>query len=125
MLFKQLRSSSNKNQDVKKNLDAILRGIQENKILKTFDKYYHKDVVMYEKGDSTNRVGKVNNRIAEKSFAKNAKIHELKVLKVLIDGDNTAYESEMTFTYSGTKITKTQWALQQWKDGLIIKEEFY
>ncbi|KAF2077786.1 hypothetical protein CYY_000907 [Polysphondylium violaceum] len=111
--------------NIRSNLEAVLKGIQENKIVETFDKYYHDDVVMFEKGDSTNRVGKAQNRVAEQGFASNATIHELKVLKVLVDGDNSAYEAEMTFTYAGNKITKTQWSIQQWKDGLIIKEEFY
>eukprot|EP01132_Coremiostelium_polycephalum_P007649 gene7649-9408_t len=111
--------------NIRANLEAIIKGIQENKILEVFDKYYHEDVVMYEKGDSTNRVGKPANRKAEEGFVNNATIHEAKVLKVLVDGDNSAYEMYMDFTYGGNKVAKTQWALQQWKEGLVIKEEFY
>ncbi|EGC34593.1 hypothetical protein DICPUDRAFT_79653 [Dictyostelium purpureum] len=109
----------------KENLEEIIKGIQENKILEAFDKYYHDDVIMFEKGDSTNRVGKAANRKAEEGFVNNATIHEAKVLKLLVDGDNTAYEMLMDFTYGGNRITKTQWAIQQWKDGKVIKEEFY
>ncbi|KAN0050322.1 hypothetical protein ACTA71_003441 [Dictyostelium dimigraforme] len=110
---------------IKENLEAIIKGIQENKILEVFDKYYHDDVVMYEKGDSTNRVGKEANRKAEESFVNNATIHEARITKVLVDGNNTAYEMFMDFTYGGNKVAKTQWALQEWKDGKVIKEEFY
>ncbi|EAL65085.1 hypothetical protein DDB_G0284631 [Dictyostelium discoideum AX4] len=110
---------------IKENLEAIIKGIQENRILEVFDKYYHNDVVMYEKGDSTNRVGKEANRKAEESFVNNATIHEAKLTKILVDGNNTAYEMYMDFTYGGHKVAKTQWALQEWKDGKVIKEEFY
>ncbi|GAM21672.1 hypothetical protein SAMD00019534_048470, partial [Acytostelium subglobosum LB1] len=111
--------------NIRENLNTILKGIQDNKILEVFDKYYHNNVVMYEKGDSTNRVGKDANRKSEQSFVDNATIHEAKVLKILVDGNNTAYEMYMDFTYGGHNVKKTQWAIQQWQDGLVIKEEFY
>ncbi|KAM9984077.1 hypothetical protein ACTFIY_000750 [Dictyostelium cf. discoideum] len=102
----------------KLNLEAVIKGIQTNKILEVFDKYYHDEIVMYENGDSTNRVGKAANRKAEESFVNNATIHEAKLLKTIIDGDNTAYEMYMDFTYESM-------AVQQWSNDLIIKEEFY
>ncbi|KAM9961831.1 hypothetical protein ACTFIR_004692 [Dictyostelium discoideum] len=111
--------------NIKSNLESIIKGIQDNKILEVFDKFYHQDVIMYEKGDSTNRVGKAANRKAEESFVNNATIHEAKLLKTIVDGDNTAYEMYMDFTYGEHRIKKNQWAIQQWSNGLIIKEEFY
>ncbi|KAM9987874.1 hypothetical protein ACTFIZ_003235 [Dictyostelium cf. discoideum] len=111
--------------NIKSNLESIIKGIQTNKILEVFDKYYHQDVIMYEKGDSTNRVGKAANRKAEESFVNNATIHEAKLLKLLVDGNNTAYEMYMDFTYGEHRIKKNQWAVQQWSNDLVIKEEFY
>ncbi|KAM9961840.1 hypothetical protein ACTFIR_004701 [Dictyostelium discoideum] len=111
--------------NIKSNLESIIKGIQDNKILEVFDKYYHQDVIMYEKGDSTNRVGKAANRKAEESFVNNATIHEAKLLKLLVDGNNTAYEMYMDFTYGEHRIKKNQWAVQQWSNDLVIKEEFY
>ncbi|EFA77835.1 hypothetical protein PPL_09333 [Heterostelium album PN500] len=113
------------NSNLRENLEAIIRGIQENKILEVFDKYYHPEIVMYEKGDSTNRVGFEANRKAEQGFVSNATIHEAKVLKIIVDGENTGYEMYMDFTYGGNKVQKTQWAFQQWKDNKVIKEEFF
>ncbi|EFA79712.1 hypothetical protein PPL_07403 [Heterostelium album PN500] len=112
--------------NIRENINAIIKGIQENKILEIFEKYYADDVVMYEKGDSTNRVGKDQNRKAEEAFVNNATIHEAKLLKVLVDGNNTAYEMYMDFTYGGHNVKKTQWAIQQWNNnGLVVKEEFF
>ncbi|KAM9961841.1 hypothetical protein ACTFIR_004702 [Dictyostelium discoideum] len=111
--------------DIKSNLEAIIEGTRDNRILEVFDKYYHPDVIMYEKGDSTNRVGKAANRKAKESFVKKARIHEAKVLKLIIDGNDTAYQMYIEFTYCGNRVKKTQWAVQQWSNGLVIKEEFY
>ncbi|KAN0043243.1 hypothetical protein ACTA71_010883 [Dictyostelium dimigraforme] len=111
--------------NIKSNLESIIKGIQDNKILEVFYKYYHKDIIMYEKGDSTNRVGKDVNRKPKESFVNNSTIHEAKLLKLLIDGNNTAYEMYMDFTYGEHHIKKNQWAIQQWSNGLVIKEEFY
>ncbi|EFA83907.1 hypothetical protein PPL_02977 [Heterostelium album PN500] len=66
--------------NIRENNNAIIKGIQENKILEIFEKYYADDVVMYEKGDSANRVGKYQNRKAEEAFVNNATIHEAKVI---------------------------------------------
>ncbi|GAM21799.1 hypothetical protein SAMD00019534_049740, partial [Acytostelium subglobosum LB1] len=115
---------SSENYQVAEGIQEILKGILEGRILEIFDKYYHKDIVMYEKGDSTNRVGKAANRIAEESFIKNATFHEARVEKLIIDGNNTAYQMYLDFTYGGHRVQKTQWAMQEWKDGLVIKEEF-
>ncbi|KAM9994938.1 hypothetical protein ACTFIY_001123 [Dictyostelium cf. discoideum] len=113
-----------KTHDIRANLEAVIKGIQDNKILEVFEKYYHDEIVMFEKGDSTNRVGKAANRAAEEAFVSNATIHEAKVLKTIVDGENSAYEMFMDFTYGGNRVQKTQWAFQQWSNGLIIKEEF-
>ncbi|EFA84772.1 hypothetical protein PPL_01764 [Heterostelium album PN500] len=64
--------------NIKSNIEAIIKGIESNKILDIFEKYYAEDVVMYEKGDSSNRVGKDQNRKAEEAFVNNATIHEVK-----------------------------------------------
>ncbi|KAM9978116.1 hypothetical protein ACTFIY_011855 [Dictyostelium cf. discoideum] len=93
--------------DIKSNLESIIKGIQTNKILEVFDKYYHQDIIIFEKGDSTNHVGKAANRKAEESFVNNSTIHESKLLKLLVDANNIS-------AYS-----------QQWSNGLVIKEEFY
>ncbi|KYQ93349.1 hypothetical protein DLAC_06020 [Tieghemostelium lacteum] len=112
------------NETIEQSLNAIIKGIQSNKILEVFDKYYHDEVVMYENGTSENRTGKAANRKAEEGFVNNATIHSAVVNKLLITGNNTSYEMTMDFTYGGHRIQKTQWAFQEWKDGKIIKEEF-
>eukprot|EP01133_Synstelium_polycarpum_P003950 gene3950-4574_t len=111
--------------NIRANLEAIIKGIQDNQILATFDKYYHDDVVMSEKGDTTNRIGKPANRVAEENFANNAKIHEAKVLKIMVDGNLSGYQMYMKFNYGEHLVEKTQWAIQEWSNGLIIREDFF
>ncbi|KAM9955576.1 hypothetical protein ACTFIW_007506 [Dictyostelium discoideum] len=110
---------------VRENLLVIIKSVQENRFLEAFEIYYDNNVVMYEKGDSTNRVGKEANRKAEESFLNNVSIHETKITKILVDGNNSAYEMYMNFTYDGYQVAETQWALQEWKNGKVTKEEFY
>ncbi|EFA74722.1 hypothetical protein PPL_11753 [Heterostelium album PN500] len=98
--------------NIREIINAIIKGIQENKILEIFE--------------STMLVGKDQNRKAEEAFVNNATIHEAKVLKVWVDGNNTTYEMYMDFTYGGHNVKKTQWAIQKWNNnGLVVKEEFF
>ncbi|EGC29766.1 hypothetical protein DICPUDRAFT_158609 [Dictyostelium purpureum] len=84
--------------NTKTKLLEVIKGIQENRIMEVFEKYYHDDVIMYEKRDSTNRVGKEANRISEQVFADNVIIKEAKILKLLVDGNNSAYQMFMDFS---------------------------
>ncbi|EFA77348.1 hypothetical protein PPL_12560 [Heterostelium album PN500] len=98
---------------VRDNLNDIIDSIKENRILESFEKYYHDDVVMYEKGNCTNRVGKEQNRIAEQWFVDNAVINEVKLTKMMVDGLNSAYEMYMDITEGGVNSKNTQWAIQE------------
>ncbi|EFA75297.1 hypothetical protein PPL_11373 [Heterostelium album PN500] len=89
------------NSNLRLNLESIIKGIQENRILEVFDKFYHQDIVM-------------------KGFSSNATVHEAKVLKIIVDADNTGYEMYMDFTYAGNRMQKTQWAFQQWKNNKYL-----
>ncbi|GAM18184.1 hypothetical protein SAMD00019534_013590, partial [Acytostelium subglobosum LB1] len=111
--------------NIRERLNAILNGVKEGKYMEEFEKYYHKDVVMIDTGDTTNRVGKEQNRKTEQTFYDNSVLHEVKVNKILVDGNNSAYEIYMHFTNGGVNTKWLVWSIQEWKDGLIIKEEFW
>ncbi|KAF2073961.1 hypothetical protein CYY_004748 [Polysphondylium violaceum] len=109
--------------DIRKNLNSILKAIQENRILEAFEKYYHNDIIIYEKG--VNRVGKQENRTFEQGLASHTIVSDLKVLTLLVDENCSAYECIITFsTDQDTNITKSHyWSFQKWDQGLIVKEE--
>lgn len=110
----------------RKNLLAVLDGLATGRLMEGFETYYADDVVMSENGEADpNRVGKEKNRAFEQSFSDNAKWNGAKVGPILADGDHTAYEMWMDFQYGEYHIVRTQVAMQEWKNGQIVKETFY
>lgn len=110
----------------KANVQAVIDGILAGKILETFDAYYADDVVMSE-NKKDERVGKAKNREYELQFLGNIQeFHGANVGKTLVDGDNAAVEWTFDVTFKGgNRVVMEQVALQTWKDGKIIREDFY
>jgi hypothetical protein len=97
------------------------------RLLDGFERYYAEGCVLSENGDpAQTRHGKATNREYETYFANHAEWHGVRVGPVIADGDVTAYEMWMDFTINGQRVTRTQWAVQQWDaDGQIEKETFF
>ncbi len=110
----------------KDNVQAVIDGILAGKILETFDTYYDDHVVMSE-NKKDERVGKARNREYELQFLGNVQeFHGATVGRILVDGDNAAVEWTFDFTFKdGNRVVMQQVALQTWKDGKVIREDFY
>jgi hypothetical protein len=96
------------------------------KALDAFEKFYHNDVVMQE-NEGAPTVGKVANLQREKQFFANITDFRGAEVKALAIGDNV---STVVWSYDYTHkewgVRKyTQASVQHWKDGLIIKEQFF
>ncbi len=107
-------------------VQAVIDGILTGKILETFDVYYADDVVMSENGAEA-RVGKSVNREYEIKFLDNIlEFHGGQVGRVIVDGDHAAVEWSFDITFKdGNRVKMQQVAVQTWKDGKIIREDFY
>ncbi len=102
--------------------DMILQG----KALEAFDLYYHNEVVMQE-NDNPEVIGKESNRKREEEFfGAITEFRGAKPLKVTVGENTTMVEWNFDYTHKdwGEK-NYTQVAVQEWKDGQIIKEKFY
>ncbi|UCE62932.1 MAG: nuclear transport factor 2 family protein, partial [Nitrospirota bacterium] len=101
-------------------------GIMNGKILETFDAYYADDVVMSE-NLKDERVGKAANREYEVKFMNNVQeFHGAKVGRVIVEGDHAAVEWTFDVTFKGgNRVVMNQVAVQTWKDGKVIREDFY
>ncbi|MBD0822919.1 MULTISPECIES: nuclear transport factor 2 family protein [Aestuariibaculum] len=102
--------------------DLILQG----KALEAFDEFYHDDVVMQE-NNNPECVGKELNRKREEEFF-NAitEFRSAKPLKVTVGENITMVEWHFDYTHKDWGIKNyNQIAVQEWKDGKIIKERFY
>ncbi|AJR03945.1 SnoaL-like domain-containing protein [Siansivirga zeaxanthinifaciens] len=102
--------------------DMILQG----KALEAFDEFYHDDVVMQE-NDTPEFVGKEINRKREEAFfAAITEFRCAKPLKIAIGENTTMVEWHFDYTHKDLGIRNfNQIAVQEWKDGKIIKEKFY
>jgi ketosteroid isomerase-like protein len=111
---------------IKDNVQSVIDGILAGKILETFDAYYSDNVVMSE-NKTEERVGKAKNREYELQFLGSIQeFHGAKVSRVVVDGDNAAVEWTFEVTFKGgNRVAMKQVALQTWKDGKIIREDFY
>jgi hypothetical protein len=102
--------------------DMILQG----KALEAFETFYHDDVVMQE-NDNEEFIGKdVNRKREEEFFNSITEFRGAKPLKVTIGENTTMVEWHFDYTHKDWGIKNyTQVAVQDWKDGKIIKEKFY
>ena len=110
----------------KSQVQAVIDGILTGKVLETFDAYYADNVVMSE-NLKDERVGKAANREYELKFLDNVQeFHGAKVGRVIVEGDHAAVEWTFDITFKGgNRVAMQQVAVQTWKDGKIIREDFY
>jgi hypothetical protein len=102
--------------------DLVLQG----KALDAFDKYYHDDVVMQENENAPVK-GKESNRRRElEFFASITEFRAARPLKVTIGEDTTMVQWQYDYTHKDWGVRNyTQVSVQEWKDGKIIKEQFF
>ena len=111
--------------NIENDVQGVIEGILSGKIIDTFDKYYADDVVMTENGEGE-RVGKTACRNYEVDFVNRFEFHNASVGRTLIQGDDAAIEWTFELTpKGGSRQTQKQVALQTWKNGKIIREDFY
>jgi hypothetical protein len=109
------------------NVLDLIEHLTTGRLLDGFEKHYCDACVMSENGDpEQTRHGKEANRQYETYFANNSEWHGVKLGPIVADGNTTAYEMWMDFSLAGDRITRTQWAVQEWNDaGQIVKETFF
>lgn len=111
---------------IKAHVQAVIDGVKAGKVLETFDAYYADDVVMSE-NRKDERVGKAANRKYEIQFLDNVQeFHGAEVGRVIVDGDHAAVEWTFDITFKGgNRVSMQQVAVQTWKNGKVVREDFY
>ena len=100
--------------------------ISEGKILKAFHTYYHDNVVMQE-NEAAPTIGKEANRQRElHSFGNISEFRKAEVMGMAV-GENQSYVTwHFDYIHKEWGLRNyTQIAVQTWKDGKIIKEQFF
>ncbi len=112
--------------DLMKKINDLNGLVLQGKTLEAFEKYYHEDVVMQE-NEADPTVGKAANREREELFLSNLlDFRGAEVVKVTAGEGVTMVEWHYDFTHREWGVRNyTQVSVQEWKDGLIVKEKFY
>lgn len=100
--------------------------VLEGKLMEAFEKYYHEDVSMQENSNPP-VVGKNANRNREREFLNNITEFRSASVEGLAVGDDLSFviwKYDYTHKEWGVK-NYTQVSVQYWKDGKIIKEQFF
>ena|SRR5690349_15083304 len=102
--------------------DLVLKG----KALEAFDKYYHEDVIMQE-NESKPTIGKeINRKREEEFFSSISEFRGAKALKVTVGDETTMVQWQYDYTHKDWGIRNyIQVSVQEWKNGKIIKEQFF
>ncbi len=100
--------------------------LTQGKLLEAFDKYYADNVVMQE-NNSEPRIGKEANRKSEEAFVGGVTAYnDVQILNSAVNGNTAITEYFMDVDHKEWgHMAKTQVAVQEWKDGKIVKEKFY
>ena len=102
--------------------DLVLQG----KALEAFEKYYHDDVIMQE-NESLPTIGKEANRRREiEFFSAITEFRSAKPLKVTVGENVSMVQWQYDYTHKDWGVRNySQVSVQEWKDGKIIREQFF
>ena len=102
--------------------DMILQG----QAMDAFEQYYADDVVMQENTDEPLRGKDANRKREEEFFGSVEELHGAKLLGSAAADGKAFSEWEWDVTFKGVgRITMTQVAAREWKDGRVTYERFY
>lgn len=102
--------------------DLVLQG----RALEAFEKYYHDEVTMQENENSPT-IGKEANRQREKEFfAAITEFRSSKPIKIAVGESISMVQWQYDYTHRDWGVRNySQVSVQEWKDGKIIKEQFF
>jgi ketosteroid isomerase-like protein len=117
---------ANTTTDIRAKATDLVQLVLSGKALEAFDTYYADDVSMQENTQAP-MVGKAANRAREEQFfATIAEFHNAEAPEIIVDGESSVIKWKMDVTtVDGTRLTYEQLALQTWRDGRIVSEQFF
>ena len=113
-------------QTIHKYLEDLNQRVLQGNAMEAFEKYYHEEVVMQE-NEHPPMVGKAANREREEDFfSKITDFRGAQVKGMAVNGDISFVIWEYDYTHAEWGERQyTQVSVQHWKDGKIIKEQFF
>jgi hypothetical protein len=111
---------------LKEKIETLNQLVLQGKALEAFDKFYHEDVVMQENANEPTH-GKNANRERELHFFSKITDFRKAEVKGIMTGDNISsviWQYDYTHKEWGVR-NYSQVSVQHWKDGQIVKEQFF
>jgi len=107
-------------------IDDLNQLVAKGKALEAFEKYYHDEVVMQE-NENPPTIGKTANLNREKEFYSSlSEFRSAKPLKITVGENTSMVQWQFDYTHKEWGVRNyTQVSVQDWKDGRIIREQFF
>src|SRR4026207_734607 len=107
-------------------IDDLNQLVAKGKVLEAFEKYYHDDVIMQE-NENPPTIGKAANLQREKEFYSSlTEFRNAKPLKITVGENTSMVQWHFDYTHKDWGVRNyKQVSVQDWKDGRIIKEQFF
>lgn len=107
-------------------IDDLNQLVVKGKALEAFEKYYHDEVVMQE-NENPPTIGKTANLSREKEFYSSlSEFRSAKPLKITVGENTSMVQWQFDYTHKEWGVRNyTQVSVQDWKDGRIIREQFF
>jgi len=109
-----------------KKIDDLNELVRKGKVLEAFEKYYHDDVIMQE-NENPPTIGKAANLQREREFYLSlTEFRNAQPLKITVGENTSMVEWQFDYTHKDWGVRNyKQVSVQDWKDGRIIKEQFF
>jgi hypothetical protein len=102
--------------------DLVLQG----KALEAFDTYYDESVIMQENENAPTVGKRANRRREEEFFSSVVEFRGAKPLKTTVGENTTMVQWHYDYTHKDWGVRNyTQVSVQEWKDGKIVREQFF
>ena len=112
-------------QEISKKLDELIALVADAKPMDAFAKFYHPDLEKSDLDGVVHKGKKENEKIGYELLSKVKHIRDFTAVGKVIKGNRSFLVWSLDFDHADNgKVEVTQVAIQDWKDGLIVRERF-
>ncbi len=112
--------------NLKEKVTILNAMVLEGKAMEAFERFYHDEVVMQENMDPPTYGKDANRQREEEFFGALIEFRSARVGRMAFEDNLSMVEWHYDYTHRDRGVRNySQVAVQEWKDGLIIKETFY
>lgn len=112
-------------QQIAEKLDELINLVAAGKPMEAFSRFYHPDLEKTDLDGVTHKGKDVNEKIGYELLSNVKAVHDFTALGKIIKDNRSFLVWSLDFDHASQgRITVVQVAIQDWKDGLIVRERF-